>query len=81
MRDKYDPLITLALDTDRLGGYYAVGELNYFISKLIVRMWNDSPSYQKANDIIGALECVKQEFYRKQVAPYEEKKIKENGNI
>jgi len=31
--------------------------------------------------MIGVLECVKQEFYRRKVAPYEDIKIIENGDI
>jgi hypothetical protein len=27
------------------------------------------------------LECIKQEFYRRKLAPYEEAKIKENGDL
>jgi len=37
--------------------------------------------YQTFNDIIGALEGCKQEFYRRMVAPYEEQKIQANGDV
>jgi hypothetical protein len=33
------------------------------------------------NDVIGALECCKLELYRRMVAPYENTKIKENGDV
>ena len=38
-------------------------------------------SYHAYNEIIGVLECVKQEFYRRMVAPYEDKKCEENGDV
>ena len=38
-------------------------------------------NYQAINDIIGALESAKLEFYRRPVAIYEDKKIIENGDI
>jgi hypothetical protein len=33
------------------------------------------------NNIIGVLECAKQEFYRKVCSPYEDQKSKDNGNV
>jgi hypothetical protein len=39
------------------------------------------PSYRLLNDIVGALEACKLEFYRRAVAPYEDKKIIENGDV
>ena len=38
-------------------------------------------SFQDLNELIGALECAKQELYRRVVAPYEEDKIEENGDV
>lgn len=57
------------------------GELNYLISSLVWAIFKDNRSYSKANELMGVLECVKQEFYRRQVVPYEEEKIFENGDI
>lgn len=57
------------------------GKLNYIISKLIKLLLKDKLCYARANTILGVLEAVKQEFYRRSVAPYEDKKIKENGDI
>ena len=37
--------------------------------------------YQIYNDIIGALECCKQEFYRRKIEEYENLKVKENGDV
>lgn len=57
------------------------GELNYAITTIILSQLPAKPSYAQYNEKIGVLECVKQELYRKAVAPYEETKIKENGDI
>jgi ABC-type lipopolysaccharide export system ATPase subunit len=57
------------------------GELNYIISKLMLKYIGKDINYQKCNDVTGALECSKMEIYRRFVAPYEEIKIKENGDI
>jgi hypothetical protein len=57
------------------------GELNYEITNLIKLYWNDHPNYQGINDILGALEGAKLEFYRRVVVPYEDTKIKENGDV
>ncbi len=58
------------------------GELNYYIHLVITDYIEDKGfSYQTCNDILGALEGVKAEFYRRKVAPYEDEKIAENGDI
>jgi hypothetical protein len=57
------------------------GELNYEITNLILKYWDHSGNYQGINDIIGALEGAKLEFYRRVAAPYEDKKIVENGDV
>lgn len=63
------------------------GELN-FILTTIVRDYvvgsaenNYKVNYQRFNDAIGALEGCKLELYRRMVAPYEDKKIIENGDV
>lgn len=59
-----------------------VGEVNYVISKLLVKLLRKRGiSYTLANNLSGVLSCVDKEFYRRWVAPYEDEKIKENGDI
>jgi hypothetical protein len=58
-----------------------VGELNYCITKLVNRFLGIGPGYSDYNDVIGVLECAKLEMYRRAVAPYEDKKIEENGDV
>lgn len=56
------------------------GELNYVITKTIMEYYYDG-GYQKINDVLGALEGAKLEFYRRVAAPYEDQKIEENGDV
>jgi hypothetical protein len=58
------------------------GDLNFMFSHLISEFINNRTlSYQLINDIVGALEGAKLEFYRRVAAPYEDKKILENGDV
>ena len=58
------------------------GELNYILSRILNRyIEHRGMSYQTLNDIIGALEGAKLEFYRRVVAPYENDKIEQNGDV
>lgn len=60
----------------------SAGELNYAITVLIARYWRDrGPSYQAANDVVGALEGAKAEFQRRVLAPYEDMKREQNGDV
>lgn len=58
------------------------GELNYEITlKLIKYLEYNGLDYQSINDVIGALEGAKAEFQRRVVAPYENSKIRANGDV
>jgi len=57
------------------------GELNYAITQLIIDYLYGRTSYAAFNEVIGVLECAKLELYRKMVAPYEDKKCAENGDV
>lgn len=58
------------------------GNLNFLITSLLIRYWVTSQqSYQQINDALGALEGAKQEFYRRIAVPYENEKIKSNGDV
>jgi len=58
------------------------GELNYCVTQLIIHYIElNGLEYQTINDIVGALEGAKLEFYRRVAAPYENVKIKENGDV
>jgi hypothetical protein len=58
------------------------GELNFQITTLLQKYLDyHGESYATYNDIVGALECCKLELYRRMVAPYEDVKIIENGDV
>ena len=49
---------------------------------LLKEYWdNHGPHYQTINDILGALEGAKMEFYRRVAVPYEQEKILDNGDV
>lgn len=81
-----DPAARSELDPD-VGGYRwrepeGAGELNYVITKLVVAYIErrGDVRYERIAEVTGVLENVKQEFYRRVAAPYEDKKIVENGD-
>ena len=55
------------------------GSLNYAITKTIKGIY--PIKYFHINRALGVLSAVTQEFYRKIVGPYEDIKIKENGDV
>lgn len=58
------------------------GELNYQFTILLKLYYTQHGlNYQVINDIVGALEGAKAEFQRRVVAPYEDSKIKLNGDV
>ena len=58
------------------------GELNYAVTRLVDRYLSEKGlRYQHVNEAIGVLECAKLELYRRIAAPYEDKKIREEGDV
>ena len=58
------------------------GELNFLFSTTALNyLIKHGTTYQNINDVIGALEGCKLELYRRVAVPYEDNKIKENGDI
>lgn len=58
------------------------GQLNYLITRLLLRYVSQhGDSYAVYNDVIGAVDCAKHEFYRRKVVSYEDDKAKTNGDV
>jgi hypothetical protein len=58
------------------------GQLNYLFTAIIIQyIETKGKSYQTINDIMGALTGAQAEFYRRVVVPYEDLKIRENGDV
>jgi hypothetical protein len=55
------------------------GDLNYIITRILKESY--PLRYFNLNRAVGVLECCKLEFYRRVAAPYEDTKIKENGDV
>jgi len=79
-RKKWEkPLKEVKKLTDKIDTFDIDGELNYFITSILKQTY--SPKYFNYNKAMGLLECIKQEYYRRVVAPYEDLKIIENGDL
>ncbi len=61
----------------------SAGELNYAITRLVDAYMERAGGirYARLNEVVGALECAKLELYRRLAAPYEDEKIRENGDV
>ena len=61
------------------------GHANYVITQIMRKAWGvdcaENESYSNYADIIGTLECAKQELYRRWVADYEDKAIAKHGDL
>jgi hypothetical protein len=55
------------------------GALNYAITKILKELY--PPKYFNYNRAMGVLSSIQSEWYRRDVAPYEDKKIQENGDV
>ncbi len=65
-----------------IGPRTTAGDLNYLMS-LIAKAYVDAKGlrYEHLNAVVGALDSCKAEFQRRVVAPYEDTKIGENGDV
>ena len=58
------------------------GELNYMISSLLDEYLAEyGCNYSNLNSVVGVLECAKLEIYRRMAVPYEDAKMRENGDV
>jgi hypothetical protein len=70
------------LDPDSEARPTTPGELNFQVTSLVNDFIADHGlSYETLNEAIGVLECAKQELYRRLGAPYEDLKMRENGDV
>lgn len=57
------------------------GELNYVITQLLEYYRGGKYKYSKFNEIMGVLDCISKEYYRRMVAEYEDTKKQANGDV
>jgi hypothetical protein len=55
------------------------GALNYSVTKVLKALYE--PRYFHYNRAMGVLASIQAEWYRRDVAGYEDKKIQENGDV
>ena len=58
-----------------------VGQLTYVLYLTCLKYAAPTPNYQTYAEILGALTATQHELYRRKVAPYEDRKILENGDV
>jgi hypothetical protein len=84
LREGLDPYIDVLVEEL---GYLSddknlAGLLNYTISKILSDLLKSKGlNYHNINELIGMLECAKLELYRRVASPYEDEKIKSNGDV
>jgi hypothetical protein len=56
------------------------GEIAYVIFRIVDKFYGNA-NFAGLAEGIGVLDCVKEEFRRRRLNPYEDKKMKENGDV
>lgn len=56
------------------------GDLNYLFS-VIAKRYAEGGGYRAINDVMGAFSGAQAEFYRRFAAPYEDAKLRDNGDF
>lgn len=84
-RPQYDAAVKLAVESLKAGAgddhTKIPGHFNYFFTKILTEFYGENLRYFEHNEVIGMLECCKEEFYRRRTAPYEDKCIESNGDV
>lgn len=76
-RQQYDDAIL-----DIASKIECAGDMNYVFTKIAqLYVKKKGLNYQHLNDVTGALENCKLEFYRRLTGPYEDTKVVENGDV
>jgi len=60
------------------------GELNWMLTNVALSYLyrnGPDPDYARMSEAMGAFTCAAQEFYRRVMAPYEDEKKEENGDV
>lgn len=79
-RPKYEESLNWLIDVLKEQPVESIdGELNYIITRILKGVY--PLKYFNLNRAIGVLESCKLEFYRRVIAPYEDIKIDQNGDV
>ena len=80
-RDLLDPSIRSLVKALKENQLLGPGHLNYVVTTLLVGMDYPSKGYKGLSEVMGILESVKLEWYRRVGAPYEDDKCTEAGDV
>ena len=78
-REKYDK--DLARLRKLINEQSSKGDLTYILYSLALEYFKGRESYTKISESIGSLSDAGEEIRRRKLNPYEDKKIKENGDV
>lgn len=83
-RAEYDKLI-VAFRVANATTPMSEGDLNYVLTTLALTWLRAVPesdiNYARLNTLLGVLDCVKLELYRRVITPYENRKAMMNGDV
>ena len=78
LEERLKPILNLSRDL-------FAGELHYILTRIVDEYAHQvrvgGVCYDSIKDVLGTLEAVKQEFYRRVAAPYEDMKRNQNGEV
>lgn len=88
-REELDPYIDQIVGLIRLNTLAGLqqeknldGVVNYTVSRIVCGAFGQKGwRYNLIARVVGCLECVKAEFYRRLAGPYEDKAIAKNGDL
>ena len=76
-----DSASRVPLDRRGVAGPQDVGQLTYVLYRTCLDYLGPNPRFTQFAEVLGALSATENEFYRRQVAPYEDIKILQNGDV
>jgi hypothetical protein len=76
-RNYIDPLIEPIIQRV---GVMDKGNINYIITRIVAAKYANG-GYEKRSTGAGVLQDAHDEYYRRVVAPYEDQKLQENGDV
>jgi hypothetical protein len=80
-RPQYQEILTSLAELVPQDRMQRPGHINYIVSLLLEKVYGKELRYADHNEVVGVLNCIALEFYRQKTAPYEELKIKEEGDL
>jgi hypothetical protein len=79
-REKYEPCLNLLRGKMR-SIENSKGDLTYLVYSLGIEYFKGKESYTNISNAVGSLQDAAEEIRRRHLNPYEDEKIKENGDV